>query len=269
MQDQLSIFDENGEIIKAQSEPAFVVDLDGFEGPLDLLLDLARRQKIDITHLSISALAEQYLGFIHEARRRRLELAADYLVMAAWLIYLKSRLLVPQPEAQDDEPPAELLAEELAQRLRHLEAIRKVAAQLMARPQLGQDVFFRGAPEGVMVQKHKAWEASLYDLLGAYARQRQQSALAHVTIAKRPVLSLSDARTMLERMLGRAVEWIGLDVLLKGLIPLETSRRSVMASAFSASLEMVREGELTLRQDKPFGTLWVKAAHTLPETMVG
>jgi segregation and condensation protein A len=256
---QLSIFDENGEVIKARSEPAFVVDLDGFEGPLDLLLDLARRQKVDLTRLSISELADQYLDFVAEARRRRLELAADYLVMAAWLTYLKSRLLVPDAPQEEAEPSAEMLAEQLARRLVHLEAMRKAASRLMALPQLGRDVFARGAPEGVEVQKHHAWEANLYDLLTAYARQRQQNALAHVTIRRRPAWALADARAVLERLLGRAVDWISLDKLFAGFVPLDMGRRSVLASAFSASLELVREGELTLKQEQPFGPLWIKS----------
>ena len=256
---QLSIFDENGEVIKAQSEPAFVVDLDGFEGPLDVLLDLARRQKVDLARISISALAEQYLHFVQEARRRRLELAADYLVMAAWLTYLKSRLLLPAEPQDDDEPSAEMLAEQLAKRLVHLEAIRKASGRLMALPQLGQNFFARGAPEGVQVQKHQKWEANLYDLLTSYARQRQQTALSHVTIRRRPAWALSEARAVLERLLGRAVDWISLDKLFAGFVPLDIGRRSVLASAFSASLELVREGELTLKQERPFGPLWVKA----------
>jgi segregation and condensation protein A len=257
---QLSIFDENGDVIKAQSEPAFVVDIDGFEGPLDLLLDLARRQKVDLARISISALAEQYLLFVAEARRRRLELAADYLVMAAWLAYLKSRLLLPDVAQEDDGPSAEILAEQLARRLVHLEAIRKVAARLMVRPQLGYDMFARGAPEGVTVQRQNTWEASLYDLLASYARQRQQSVLSHVTIRRRPAWPLADARAVLERLLGRAVDWISLDMLFQGYVPLDMGRRSVLASAFSASLELVREGELSLKQEHPFGPLWLKSA---------
>jgi segregation and condensation protein A len=256
---QLSIFDENGEVIKAQNEPSFVVDLDGFEGPLDLLLDLARRQKVDLARISISALAEQYLEFVTEARRRRLELAADYLVMAAWLAYLKSRLLVPEKTNDDDGPSAEELAGQLARRLVHLEAMRKAATRLMVRPQLGQDVFARGVPEGVAVQKQHRWEASLYDLLTAYARQRQQSSLSHVTIRRRPAWALADARALLERLLGHAVDWISLDRLFAGYVPLGVGRRSVLASAFSASLELVREGELTLRQEQAFGRLWLKS----------
>jgi len=157
---------------RAESEPALLVDVDGFEGPLDLLLELARRQKVDLHRISILALAEQYIAFIEEARRMRLELAADYLVMAAWLAYLKSRLLLPEPP-KGEEPSAEELATALALRLRRLEAIREAARKLGERSLLGRDVFPRGAPEPVVIHRDARYEASLYDLLKAYAQQRQ------------------------------------------------------------------------------------------------
>src|SRR5690349_21618803 len=171
MADPLS-FDSPDLADRAAGEPALHVDVDGFEGPLDLLLELARRQKVDLHRISILALAEQYLAFIEEARRLRLELAADYLVMAAWLAYLKSRLLLPEPP-KGEEPSAEDLATALALRLRRLEAIREAAKKLGERDWLGRDVFARGAPEPVMIRRDARYEASLYDLLKAYARQRQ------------------------------------------------------------------------------------------------
>src|ERR1700749_3522568 len=164
---------------RATDEPALVVDVEGFEGPLDLLLTLARQQKVDLAKISILALAEQYLAFIEAARKLRLELAADYLVMAAWLAYLKSRLLLPEPVSPDG-PSAEDMANALAWRLKRLEAFREVSTQLMGRPQLQRDVFQRGDPEPISDIKHPQWTATLYDLLRAYARQRKTTAFNHV-----------------------------------------------------------------------------------------
>src|SRR5689334_5701993 len=178
---------------RAESEPALLVDVDGFEGPLDLLLELARRQKVDLHRISILALAEQYLAFVEEARKYRLELAADYLVMAAWLAYLKSRLLLPEPP-KGDEPSAEDLAGQLAFRLRRLEAIREVSRRLTERNRLGRDIFGRGMPEPVVVTKSPTWDATLYDLLSAYARERQKHAMSRMTFRKRHFWSLVDAR---------------------------------------------------------------------------
>ncbi len=166
-------FEEADRVERADGEPALLVDVDGFEGPLDLLLELARRQKVDLHKISILALAEQYITFIEAARRMRLELAADYLVMAAWLAYLKSRLLLPEPP-KGEEPSAEDLATALALRLRRLEAIREAARKLGERNWLGRDVFARGAPEPVVIHKDSIYQATLYDLLAAYARQRQK-----------------------------------------------------------------------------------------------
>ena len=240
------------------SEPAFLVDVDGFEGPLDLLLELARRQKVDLHKISVLALVEQYLAFIEMARNVRLELAADYLVMAAWLAYLKSRLLLPAPP-REDEPAAADLAAALAVRLQRLEAIRKAAAKLAERPRLGRDMFLRGAPEGVASTGGTQWQASLYDLLSAYARQRQRHALARVTLKARVVWSIAEARAALERLAGRAADWSVLDDFLVQYCVTPALRRTVRASTFSASLEMVREGHLQMRQDKPFAPLWVRA----------
>src|SRR3712207_5535187 len=177
-------FDDLERTERATSEPELHVDVDGFEGPLDLLLELARRQKVDLHRISILALAEQYLAFVEEARQMRLELAADYLVMAAWLAYLKSRLLLPEPP-KGEEPSATDLATALALRLRRLEAIREAAKRLGEREQLGRDVFARGAPEPVEVKTELRFEASLYDLLSAYARQRQKQFNARVTLHRR------------------------------------------------------------------------------------
>lgn len=237
----------------------FVVDVGAFEGPLDLLLDLARREKIDLAQVSISALAEQYLAYIEEARKRRLELAADYLVMAAWLAYLKSRLLLSDAPGDEDEPSAEELAEALAKRLRHLEAIREAGARLLRLPRLGIDVFPRGGGEGIGVSRSSAYQASLYDLLSAYAAQRQKHALSHVTVRRRPVLALADARDILTRLVGPVRQWTRLDVLLAVYLAPAEERRSVAASSFGALLEMVREGAADLRQEQPFAPLFVRA----------
>jgi segregation and condensation protein A len=248
------------DLFETPSQPpaaeAFVVDLAGFEGPLDLLLDLARRQKVDLARLSIAALAEQYLAFIEEARRRRLELAADYLVMAAWLAFLKSRLLLPTPEPEA-EAGAEELALALAHRLRRLEAMREAAQYLAGRDRLGRDVFARGAPEGVVVDRSRRWEASLHDLLSAYASQRQETALARVTIRQRPVLTLAEARAALERIAARLEDWTRLDGMLGELAP-KGRRRSALASGLSAGLELVRDGSLEMRQEAPFAPLWLR-----------
>ncbi|WP_112664240.1 segregation and condensation protein A [Microvirga flavescens] len=242
---------------RGDSEPALRVDVDGFEGPLDLLLELARRQKVDLHKISILALAEQYISFIEEARRMRLELAADYLVMAAWLAYLKSRLLLPEPP-KGEEPSATDLASALALRLRRLEAIREVAKKLGERDWLGRDVFARGAPEHVQIRKEAQYEASLYDLLSAYARQRQIVLSSKVTLYQRRVWSLVDAREALERLVGHLSDWATLDSYLVHYMVEPSMRSTVLASAFSATLEMVREGKMTVRQDGAFAPLWVK-----------
>jgi segregation and condensation protein A len=255
--DSSDLFDSDGEERRAEG-PALIVDVDGFEGPLDLLLELARRQKVDLQRISILALADQYLAFVEEARKVRLELAADYLVMAAWLAYLKSRLLLPQEVKAGDGPSAEELAGALAERLRTLEAIRKAAQLLLARPQLGRDVFARGEPEDIVMVKKPLWEATLHDLLSAYARQREKHALARVTIEKRFVWSLGEAREALERLMGQMLDWVPLDSYLIQYAVAPGMRRSVSASAFASALEMVREGHLELRQDKAFDKLWMR-----------
>ncbi len=250
-------FEEFSPPERADGEAALVVDVDGFEGPLDLLLELARRQKVDLSKISILALAEQYLAFIEQARRVRLELAADYLVMAAWLAYLKSRLLLPEPP-KADEPSAADLATALALRLRRLEAIREAAKLLAGRAQLGRDVFARGKPEEPQVSTEGEWQATLYDLLAAYARQRQRHVAQRVTLHKRFVWSLVEAREALERMVGMAADWAALDSFLLAYTADPAARATVRASALSATLEMVREGMLDLRQDRPFAPLYVR-----------
>ncbi len=250
------------ELDKGETEASFLVDVDGFEGPLDLLLELARRQKVDLSKISILALADQYLVFIDEARRVRLELAADYLVMAAWLAYLKSRLLVAGEKEAGDEPLAADLAAALAARLRHLEAIRTAAEQLVNRPRMGRDMFTRGAPEGVSVIRHSQWQASLFDLLSSYAQQRQTQALSHVTLKKRAVWSLAEAREALERLAGKISEWTVMDHFLIAYCVSPELQRTARASCFASSLELVREGVIEIRQDRAFSPIWMKSRST-------
>jgi segregation and condensation protein A len=237
-------------------DDAFLVDVEGFEGPLDLLLALARTQKVDLSRISILALAEQYLEFVNAARRLRLELAADYLVMAAWLAYLKSRLLLPRQP--DDEPSGEEMAASLAFRLKRLEAMREAVAKLVNRNRLGRDVFPRGMPEGVGIDRRSIYVASLYDLLKAYGDQRSQHAVRRVVLEPRSVLSLKEAREMLERLVGTIGAWMPLDQLIGEVIEDPQMRRSAIASTFSASLELCREGVLELRQDETYGPLYLR-----------
>jgi len=252
------LFDQQADQGALQGEPSLVVDVDGFEGPLDLLLELARRQKVDLTRISILALAEQYLVFVEEARKIRLELAADYLVMAAWLAYLKSRLLLPDPP-KGDEPPAADLAAALAFRLRRLDAMRDAAEKLQARPVLGRDVFARGMPEGIHSVNSGRFEASLHDLLTAYATQRQRTVIGQVRLPQRKVWTLAEARELLERMIGPITDWLDLEGYLVDYLADPAMRATIRASSFSASLELAKEGRLDLRQDKPFAPLYLRA----------
>src|SRR5690606_707919 len=198
---------------RASDEPSLIVDVGGFEGPLDLLLHLARNQKVDLARISVLALAEQYLDFVEKVRALRLELAADYLVMAAWLAFLKSKLLIPVQPGDEGESGEELAAV-LQFRLKRLEAMRDAAARLVNRNRLGRDVFARGMPETVIVDRRNEYSATLYDLLTAYATQRQRQAITHVEIAQRGVWSLKQAREILDRLVGRTGDWTALDRFL-------------------------------------------------------
>ncbi|MGF0520459.1 segregation and condensation protein A [Agrobacterium pusense] len=238
-------------------EAGLVIDVAGFEGPLDLLLHLARTQKVDLSRISVLALAEQYLQFVESARRVRIELAADYLVMAAWLAFLKSKLLIPQ-QSKDDGPSGEEMAATLAFRLKRLEAMREAAERLVNRAQLGRDVFARGAPEHIPHINRSAYEASLYDLLSAYANLRQRQAITQVTIEKRQVWSLVEARELLTGLLGDVGEWTALDQYLLQYVPDPAMRVTSIASAFAASLELVREGTLQIRQEGAFQPIYMR-----------
>ena len=240
-------------------EEALVIAVDGFEGPLDLLLSLARDQKVDLAKISILQLADQYLEFIERAKRMNLELAADYLVMAAWLAYLKSKLILPQAQAAEGEPTADEMAARLRWRLQRLAAMREAAARLMARDRLGREVFARGAPEPINVIKLRTYKDTMYDLLTAYATERVRKLGGKAyRPAMAPVLLIEEARERLERMLGRIGNWSG----LSSLLPFEWSggvrRRSALASTLLACLELARDGKLEIRQLKPFDEVYVK-----------
>lgn len=248
-----------GEEERVGADPQLVIDVQGFEGPLDLLLHLARSQKVDLSRISILALAEQYLDFVDRARRLRLELAADYLVTAAWLAYLKSRLLVPLPPGECGESGEEL-AELLQLRLQRLEAMRDAAARLLARNRLGRDLFMRGQPETRVVERKNIYKTTLYQLLAAYAGMRQRQAVSHVEMGKRTVWSLQHARQVLLHLLEEVSGhgWFTLDRRLAAYVPAKEERLTALASAFAASLEMAREGAMEIRQTHAFAPLHMR-----------
>jgi segregation and condensation protein A len=232
------------------------LDLDGWEGPLDLLLSLARAQKVDLKAIPILPLVDQYLAYVARARRLRLELAADYLVMAAWLAYLKSALLLPR-EAQV-APDAEELALRLQLRLERLNAMREAGARLMARDRLGRDVHPRGAPEGVRVVRTARWEAGIYDLIAAYGQVTARRRPVMHVVRDRHVMPLDAAIARVAAMVGSAVDWRALEAFLPAA-DAPAFRRSALASSFLAALELARQGRVALRQDAPFAPLYLRA----------
>ena len=252
-------FEQAERIEPAPLGETFVVDLGGYEGPLDLLLNLARQQKVDLKNLSILKLAEQYLEFIQEARKLRLEIAADYLVMAAWLAYLKSRLLLPEPEGE-----AELSGEEMAARLQfqleRLQAMREVVDKLLARERFGVDVFPRGMPEGVTVLRTSDWDCSLFDLLKAYADQVGKPNITQLRLTPPEAFPVEAAIRRLVGLLGRMPDWASLEAFLPADLRSGFDRRSAAASTFAASLELVKQGQLLIRQAQHFGPIFVKGA---------
>jgi segregation and condensation protein A len=240
---------------------AFVVDLEGYEGPLHVLLVLARTQKVDLLKLSITRLAEQYLAFVHEARRRNFSLAADYLVMASWLAYLKSRLLLPRTDkGKGDEPPAEEMAAALAFRLRKLEAMRKAVEAITSRPQLKRDVFTRGDPEATVIVPSDRIDASLYELMAAYVTQRRREELRRYNPTQRvEAFALEAARDWLRDVLPRLERWTPLDEIAPEPDGDEgPSRASYTASTLSASLELVKEGAMDVKQAEAFAAVFLK-----------
>ena len=240
-----------------------VLEIDGYEGPLDILLTLARQQKVDLRKISILALAEQYLVFVTSARRIHLDLAADYLVMAAWLAYLKSRLLVPEPEVEEGELSAAELAGRLALRLQRLEAMRKASAALMARPRIGLAMFGRGMPEGIRIVRTSIYSCALYDLLKAYGEfkgSRGPREALTMKMGRARIVSIEEALERLRRVLGDIPDWTVLQSFLPEDMADPLTQRSAIASTLSASLEMAKRGEVDLRQLKPFGPIYVKRA---------
>ena len=242
----------------APDSGTLIVELGGFEGPLDLLLELARHHKVDLKQISILKLAEQYLAFIEKARKLQLELAADYLVMAAWLAYLKSRLLIPAQPGTEEQEPADLAAR-LAFRLQRLQAMRTASENLMKRSVLGRDVFARGAPEPLVIDTRREYGDNLIDLLKAYAERRKKKMVHQVYVPRRhPTFSIKEARNALERMVGVMDDWGTFDIWLAQYLAEPGMRRSVTASSFTASLELAREGLLELRQEGPFRPIYLK-----------
>jgi segregation and condensation protein A len=254
--------DDNFEAIDlppAAPDETLVVTLDGFEGPLDVLLSLARTQKVDIAKISILKLADQYLEFIEQAKRMNLELAADYLVMAAWLAYLKSRLILPQPEQKDGEPSPDELATRLRWRLLRLDQMREAAARLMAGDRLGREIFARGMPEPVNVVKLRTYKDTMYDLLTAYASERIKKMRGkNYQLRASPVMLIEQARERLERLLGKIPDWSSLQTMLPEGWTGGPRRRSAMASMLMACLEAARDGRIELRQMAPFEELFIK-----------
>lgn len=241
------------------SAEALLVDVDGFEGPLDLLLVLARTQKVDLRKVSILGLAEQYLKFVNEAKTLRIELAADYLVMAAWLAFLKSRLLLPA-DPEEDGPSGEELAAHLAFQLERLEAMRRAAAQLMGRDQKGRDFFARGQTEDVVKKRQTVWDAGLLDLMQAYARVKTKEHFTPLHLAKRvQVMTMEEALESLRGVIGDAIDWASLASFLPEGWQVEPKRRrSAMAANFAATLEMAKRGEVELKQDGVFAPVYVR-----------
>ena len=236
-----------------------ILDLDGYEGPLDVLLELARVQKVDLVCISILDLAEQYLAFIQRASDLRLEIAADYLVMAAWLVYLKSQLLLPQQSAEGEKPSGAEMAAALRFQLQRLEAMREAGIRLLARPQLGIDCHRRGEPEWPEIVKRPYFELSLYDLLRGYADHHKRQANTTLHIAPTKLYSINDALMRLREMLGRMPEWQTLMNFLPANLRGALILRSAVASTFAASLELTRAGKVQMRQDRPFGPVYVRA----------
>jgi segregation and condensation protein A len=248
-------------------DSALVVSLDGFEGPLDVLLALARTQKVDLAKISVLELANQYLQFIAEARKLRLELAGDYLVMAAWLAFLKSRLLLPREAGSDEEATGEELAARLAFRLKRLEAMRNAAAVLMTRKRLGRDIFARGMPEGMRTIRIRQYTGVIYDLLKAYAEQRRRTVKRVHVVPRRTVWSIKDARQRLEALVGQGLgegagegtsQWVELGRYLAQYLVNPEIARTAVASSFGATLEMAREGLVEISQAEPFAPIYVR-----------
>ena len=244
-------------IAPARDDEALNLNLDGWEGPLDLLLNLARAQKVDLHQISILALVEQYLAYIEGARSLRLEIAADYLVMAAWLAYLKSCLLLPKDPTVDPSP--EELAMRLQLRLQRLDAMREAGARLIGRDRVGRDVFVRGAPEGLKLVRKSAWQVTPFELFAAYGRVKARTAPAMHVVAHRAVMTREDAIQRVSALIGQALDWTTLEAFLPATSDPQY-RKSALASSFVAALELARQGRLQIDQQQPFAELLVRKA---------
>ena len=249
--------DEDLFVAPVRDNEALNLNLDGWEGPLDLLLNLARQQKVDLHQISILALVEQYLTYLEEAKALRLEIAADYLVMAAWLAYLKSCLLLPKDPTVDPSP--EELAMRLQLRLQRLDAMRDAGARLMGRDRLGRDVFSRGQPEGLKLVRKAAWQVTPFELFAAYGRVKARTAPAMHVVAHRAVMTLEDAIQRVSALIGQALDWTTLEAFLPATSDPQY-RKSALASSFVAALELARQGRLQLEQQEPFSDLLVRKA---------
>ena len=252
---------DDGRAPDADSSGALVLDLEGYEGPIDMLLQLARDQKVDLTRISILALANQYLDFVSRARKLRLELAADYLVMAAWLAYLKSRLLLPEPE-EGEEPSGAEMAAALKYQLQRLQAMRDAGARLMALPRLGRDIFARGEPVPLRIVAETTYDISLYELLSAYGRSRSRVQATTLRIDPADLYSVDAALTRLTGLLGEMPGWRTLSSFLppelRGGLQGALMWRSAIASTLAASLEMSKQGRVRIRQDGPFEPIYLR-----------
>lgn len=255
---------------EAHEADALLLNIDGYEGPIDVLLDMARNQKVDLREISILQLVRQYLAFIDRAREMRLDLAAEYLVMAAWLAYLKSRLLLPRDESPDGQPSGEAMAEALQFQLRRLEAMRKAAEQLMARPRLGHNVFGRGMPEGLKVAFNPKWQVALYDILKAYGDIKRRAETATYELPIFAVMSMEEAVERMTRMLGNLPRtgphsaWASLQSFLPENIKDPLYYRSSLASTLTAGLELAKQGKVEIRQDGLFRPIYVRTANRPP-----
>ncbi|HMM13561.1 MAG TPA: ScpA family protein [Parvibaculum sp.] len=253
-------FEEGRPIAATEAEAeqeSLIVDLDGFEGPLDVLLTLARNQKVDLTRISILQLAEQYLDFINRAHRMELDLAADYLVMASWLAYLKSRLLLPPPDEEEGPSGAEMAAR-LAFQLQRLESMRNASQALFARQRLGIHVFQRGVPEGIRVVKTSEYQGSLFELLKAYSEQRLKGRETRWEPKRLPILAIEIARKRLENMLGMMFDWGRIDAFLPADFLTGELRRSALASTLSAALVLAKDGAIEIAQAGAYQPLFVR-----------
>lgn len=238
-----------------------LVELDGFEGPLDLLLALAREKKLDISQISIADLATQYIDYINDLKKHRLEIAADYLVMAAWLVFLKSKLILPSEDEEAESPSGDQLAAQLAFRLKRLEAMRAKGTELMARPQLGEEFFAAGSPLGRQTVAKIEYKAELFDLLKAYSLLQQRQSAQGYKVKKRQVWSIKKARDRLSSLLGMSIEWAPINELIASFMGAETAQKTTVASTFGATLEMARDGVIEIKQSGPFQPLYVKSSN--------